>query len=235
MPRKGLFIPKLHDRNVRRLYHHAHRFSMPVSQLLNLIVSVGLEELSQVNDPHEYFVPSETEAGKVYRVYTHLDPWKRTCPGHLKHHHCKHTEMVKEYLAEMEGGREVEEGENHADGVSNMVIPPPPTQNGLSKWIVTLHGKETMRYQGLLAMAHEQGLVSLSAKFVSITADLTVATAFAIFEEDRKFFEAAEATPTNVQAGVRHSWARMALTRAKARVLRDALNIGMVSAEELEE
>jgi len=27
----------------------------------------------------------------------------------------------------------------------------------------------------------------------------------------------------------------MALTRAKARVLRDALNIGMVSAEELEE
>ena len=48
MARKGLFVPKLHDKNVRRLYHHAQRFSMPVSKLLNLIVAVGLEELSQV-------------------------------------------------------------------------------------------------------------------------------------------------------------------------------------------
>jgi len=54
MPRRGLFVPKLHDKNVRRLYHHAKRFSMPVSKLLNLIVAVGLEELSQVNDPEEW-------------------------------------------------------------------------------------------------------------------------------------------------------------------------------------
>ena len=84
-------------------------------------------------------------------------------------------------------------------------------------------------------MAHEQGLVSLSAKFTSLTAELAVATAFAIFKDGRKFFEAAEATPQNVQAGVRAAWARMALTRAKARVLRDALNIGIVALEELEE
>jgi hypothetical protein len=56
MPRKGLFVPKLHDKNVRRLYHHARRFSMPVSRLLNLIVAVSLEELSQVNDPEEWEV-----------------------------------------------------------------------------------------------------------------------------------------------------------------------------------
>ena len=47
MARKGLFVPKLHDKIVRRLYHHAQRFSMPVSKLLNLIVAVGLEELSR--------------------------------------------------------------------------------------------------------------------------------------------------------------------------------------------
>jgi hypothetical protein len=63
MPRKGLFVPKLHDKNVRRLYHHAHRLAMPVSKLLNLIVAVGLEELSQVNDPDawEVYVPVRTE------------------------------------------------------------------------------------------------------------------------------------------------------------------------------
>ena len=54
MPQKHLFVPRLHERNVRRLYHHAHRLAMPVSRLLNLIVAVGLEELSQVNDPDEW-------------------------------------------------------------------------------------------------------------------------------------------------------------------------------------
>ena len=48
-------------------------------------------------------------------------------------------------------------------------VPPPPTQHGLSKWIVTIHGKEAIRYQGLLAMAHEQGLVELKAEFISVT------------------------------------------------------------------
>ena len=56
MSKTHLFVPKLHDRNVRRLYHQAHRFAMPVSKLLNLIVAVGLEELSQVNNPDEWEV-----------------------------------------------------------------------------------------------------------------------------------------------------------------------------------
>jgi hypothetical protein len=199
-----------------------------------------LHGISLGNQPHEYIVPSETEAGKVYRVYTHVDPWKCTCPGHLKHHHCKHPAMVREYLAEMNGGREPEEEIPDRfcplpPKEGGMVVPPPPTQNGLSKWIVTIHGKETIRYQGLLAMAHEQGLVSLSARFTSLTSELAVAMAFAKFKDGRAFFEAGESTPTNVQAGVRAAWARMALTRAKARVLRDALNIGIVALEELEE
>ena len=63
MPRKHLFVPRLHDRNVRRLYHQAHRLAMPVSRLLNLIVAVGLEELSHVNDPDEWevYVPVRPE------------------------------------------------------------------------------------------------------------------------------------------------------------------------------
>jgi len=47
--------------------------------------------------------------------------------------------------------------------------------------------------------------------------------------------ECADATPTNVGAKVKAHFARMALTRAKARGLRDALNIAMCSVEEMAE
>ena len=69
-----------------------------------------LHGIAMGDQPFEYIVPTESEAGKVWRIYTHIEPWKCTCPGHLKHHHCKHIQMVQEYLAEMEGGREPEEG-----------------------------------------------------------------------------------------------------------------------------
>ena len=54
MSRRGLFVPKLHDKNMRRLYHNARRYSMSVSRLLNLIVAVGREQLEAVNDPDEW-------------------------------------------------------------------------------------------------------------------------------------------------------------------------------------
>ena len=47
--------------------------------------------------------------------------------------------------------------------------------------------------------------------------------------------ECADATPTNVGAKVKAHFACMALTRAKARALRDALNIAMCSVEEMAE
>ena len=190
-----------------------------------------LHGISLGNQPYEYVVPSETHAGKVWRVYTHTDPWKCTCPGHLKHHHCKHVEKVKEYLAEMEGGREAEEEER----VSGMITSPPPTQNGISKWIVNIHGKDTIRYQGLLAMAHEQGLTELGSGFISVSESLALAFAWVKFKDGRTFWDAGDATPNNVRAQVKSHFPRMALTRAKARVLRDALNIGMIAVEELEE
>ena len=79
-----------------------------------------------------------------------------------------------------------------------MITPPPPTQNGLSKWTVTIHGQETIRYPGLLAMAHEQGLVQLGARFIDVTETRATAWAWAFFKDGRKFYEAADATPTNV-------------------------------------
>lgn len=84
-------------------------------------------------------------------------------------------------------------------------------------------------------MAHTQGLTSLKADFITVTADLALAHAVATFQDGRAFEESGDATPANVAPRVKAHFARMALTRAKARALRDALNISMVSLEELAE
>jgi hypothetical protein len=112
---------------------------------------------------------------------------------------------------------------------------PSPSTPTLSKWVKRIHGKDFITYEGLLAMAHEQGLILLRAEFVSVTETLALAMAWATFREGREFRDAADATPDNVNANVKAHFPRVALTRTKARVLRDALNIGMIAVEELEE
>ena len=61
-----------------------------------------------------------------------------------------------------------------------------------------------------------------------------LAKATATFADGRSFTEAADAIPDNVNTGVRKHFARCALTRAKARALRDALNISTCAVEELD-
>jgi hypothetical protein len=83
-------------------------------------------------------------------------------------------------------------------------------------------------------MAHAQGLTSLQAELLTVTPEMATARATATFADGRTFTEAADATPDNVSAQVRKHFARCALTRAKSRALRDALNIAMVALEELD-
>ena len=103
-----------------------------------------------------------------------------------------------------------------------------------AKFITQIHGKDFVQYAGLLALAHERGLVNLSAHFISVDSELALAEATAEFADGRVFMECSDATPSNVHSKVKPHFARMALTRAKARALRDALNISMCSVEELE-
>jgi hypothetical protein len=117
------------------------------------------------------------------------------------------------------------EGEGRAD-LGRATIPP--------QYIQFIHGKPFVRYAGLLAMAHERGLQKLEATFVSVTDALAVAQATATFLDGRCFVESSDASPENVHFGVRPHFPRLALTRAKARALRDALNIGICAVEELE-
>ncbi len=92
-----------------------------------------------------------------------------------------------------------------------------------------------MTYTGLLALAQQQGLQSLDVRFIDVQAEMATAIATATFQDGRSFTECGDATPGNVNTNIKPHFARMALTRAKARALRDALNIGMCSVEELSE
>jgi len=102
------------------------------------------------------------------------------------------------------------------------------------EFIVEIHGKQFVTFSGLLTLAHERGLVSLKADFITVTAEIALAHAVATFADGRTFEESADATPGNVNAKIRPHFPRMALTRSKARCLRDALNISMIAIEELE-
>ena len=103
------------------------------------------------------------------------------------------------------------------------------------KWVKKIHGRDFIQYEGLLALAHERGLQQLGAALTLVTDKLATAIAWAQFLDGRCFWEAGDATPDNVNVNVKAHFPRVALTRAKARCLRDALNMGMVTVEELEE
>jgi hypothetical protein len=134
-----------------------------------------------------------------------------------------------------------EETEASAEEEIPVMLTPDPTVADATpdvriprQFISTIKGKQFVQFAGLLAMAHATGLQSLSEEFISVTPELALARAVVTFTDGRTFSACADATPENVNAMVRNSFARISLTRAKARALRDALNVACVSVEELD-
>ena len=82
-------------------------------------------------------------------------------------------------------------------------------------------------------MAPEHGLQSLTADWTDNDAERSLAPAVATFQDGRRFEESGDATPANTHRKVAVHFRRVALTRAKARVLRDALGVDLVAVEEL--
>lgn len=99
--------------------------------------------------------------------------------------------------------------------------------------IQKIHGVTTVKYIGLLQQAHDKGLISLTEDWVFNDAQLSLARAVATFADERRFQGCGDATPDNAQRVGLH-WRRLALTRAKARALRDALGIEAPADEEME-
>ena len=96
-------------------------------------------------------------------------------------------------------------------------------------------GHTAILFGGLLHMAHQQGLLSLSEAVTHVADSYVLAEARAEFHDGRVFRGIGDSTPDNVGKLVKLHWRRMAGTRAKARALRDALNIPYVCSVELDD
>jgi hypothetical protein len=106
------------------------------------------------------------------------------------------------------------------------------------EFIVERNGKSFVLYAGLLDTAHERGLKAVTTTLVQIPSDLNgqMAIVHATVETSQGTFTGlGDAAPDNVSRMMVPHLIRMAETRAKARALRDAVNVGVTALEELGE
>jgi hypothetical protein len=108
------------------------------------------------------------------------------------------------------------------------------------KFITKLNGREFVQYGGLLDEAHRQGLKVIKTAIAQVPSadnDFTaICTAEVVLERDGEhltFTGIGDASPKNVNRNIAPHVLRISETRAKARALRDAINVGMCSVEEL--
>lgn len=96
--------------------------------------------------------------------------------------------------------------------------------------------KEVATYAGVLARAHEEGLSSIETKLLQVPGPDNgfVAIVEAKVTTGKGTFSGiGDAHEGNVGRKIAQHIIRMAETRAKARAMKDAINLGMVSIEEL--
>lgn len=110
------------------------------------------------------------------------------------------------------------------------------------EFIVERQGKSFALYAGLLDMAHQSGLKSIRTEILQLpttdTDNVAICMATVVLEKDGReqtFTGIADASPRNVAQAMQTCLLKMSETRAKARALRDAVNVGMACAEELSE
>ena len=98
--------------------------------------------------------------------------------------------------------------------------------------------KEVVTYAGVLALAHDDGLRSIRTTLVQIPNkenDQTAIVTATVRTNKGVFAGIGDANPGNVNRRIAPHLIRMAETRAKARALKDSVNVGIVALEELGE
>ncbi|CAA9442691.1 MAG: hypothetical protein AVDCRST_MAG02-214 [uncultured Rubrobacteraceae bacterium] len=104
------------------------------------------------------------------------------------------------------------------------------------EYMIERQGKRFVLYAGLLEEAHTRGLRSIETELLQVPAaengDVAIVRAV-VRLEDGKYAGIGDASPQNVGRQIVPHIIRMAETRAKARALRDAINVGVTAFEEL--
>jgi hypothetical protein len=104
------------------------------------------------------------------------------------------------------------------------------------EYMIERQGKRFVLYAGLLEEAHNRGLRSIETELLQVpgkeNGEVAIVKAV-IRTEEGKFAGIGDASPQNVNRAIAPHLIRMAETRAKARALRDAINVGVTAFEEL--
>ena len=104
------------------------------------------------------------------------------------------------------------------------------------EYMIERGGRRFVLYAGLLEEAHARGLRSIETELLQVpgaeNGEVAIARAV-VRTEEGKFSGIGDASLGNVSRAIAPHIIRMAETRAKARALRDAINVGVAALEEL--
>lgn len=104
------------------------------------------------------------------------------------------------------------------------------------KFIINLQGKSYITYEGLLDLAHQKNLKSISVELIQTPTpenNMTAICKATATADDQIYTDLGDASPQSVNSKIVPHIIRMASTRAKARALRDLTNVGMTAFEEI--